>query len=184
MRAAFAAFAAFPALALASISITGPDSSEYWVQNTSKTITWTYQSGDPSPISIVILNKNETFLNGEFSIKEYVDLALESFTITNVTLKTGSDYQVEFVNPSNHSDVYATSNAFEVRPAGTPPASNSTGNGTGNGGSSSGGSSSSSGTNTASGSTPTGTGNGAIRAESVLYTLAACGFASFCSLIL
>jgi hypothetical protein len=83
----------------------------------------------------VILNTNETFLNGEFSIDEYVNLSLEviasifsngqalsgfkAFTITNVTLKDGSGYKVEFVNPANHSDVYATSNTFEVKPAGS-----------------------------------------------------------------
>lgn len=48
------------------------------VQNTSKTITWTYTSGDPSPISIVILNPTATVLNGGFSVDEYVNLSLEA----------------------------------------------------------------------------------------------------------
>jgi len=183
MRLTLAAFLAFPILALASISVTTPNSSDYWVQNGTKTITWTYTSGDPSPVSIVILNKDDTFLNGDFSIDEYVNLSLESFTITNVTLKTGSGYQVAFVNPTNQSDVYATSNTFEVKSAGTAPAPSSTGIGISSSSGTSSGPSSSSGTSTATGSQPSGTGNGALRTESILYTLAACGFASFGSLM-
>ncbi|KAF9651271.1 hypothetical protein BDM02DRAFT_3091723, partial [Thelephora ganbajun] len=103
----------------ATIQITGPDASDYWVQNASKTITWSYTKGDPSPISILIVNENVDILNGAFSIDEYVDVSLKSFTITNVTLKTGTGYAVEFVNPSNHSDVYATGPKFEVKVAGS-----------------------------------------------------------------
>jgi hypothetical protein len=47
------------------------------VQNTSNSITWTYSSGDPSPVSIIILNSDPTVLNGAFSIDEYVDLSLQ-----------------------------------------------------------------------------------------------------------
>ena len=47
------------------------------VQNTSKTITWSYEKGDPTPISILIVNEDVNVLNGAFSIDEYVDVALE-----------------------------------------------------------------------------------------------------------
>ena len=83
------------------------------------------------------MNEDVTVLNGAFSIKEYVDISLEvpypfrevshevftvdpqSFTVTNVTLKTGSGYSVEFVNPANASNVYAIGPKFEVKPAGS-----------------------------------------------------------------
>ena len=51
----------------------------------------------------------------------------QSFTVTNVTLRVGQGYQVEFVNPLNESQVYATSQTFSVMPGGsmsskpTPP---------------------------------------------------------------
>ena len=89
----------------------------------------------------MILNDDTTILNGGFSIDEYVDVSLEvsytstlflylrvsrevyrltqSFTVTNVSLKTGTGYYVEFVNPSNHSDVYATGPKFEVKTPGS-----------------------------------------------------------------
>jgi len=184
MRAVLAALATLPALALATIQITGPDASDYWVQNTSKTITWSYNKGDPSPISIVILNDDANVLNGGFSISEYVDVSLESFTITNVTLKTGTGYSVEFVNPSNHSDVYATGPKFEVKAAGTPPASTGTPGGSG----SSSGSGSGSPTSTSTSTNPSGTttggnkGNGALpTSPNTLLGLAACGFVAIVS---
>ncbi|KIY53340.1 hypothetical protein FISHEDRAFT_68951 [Fistulina hepatica ATCC 64428] len=123
--AAIAAIAFLPALALAEITISTPSASSYWVQNLSNVISWSYSSGDPNPISIVIVAKNSTTLNGDYSIAEYVEVSEESYTVTNVTLNVGSDYQVEFVNPSNESDVYATSGYFDVKAAGTTPADTS-----------------------------------------------------------
>ena len=89
----------------------------------------------------MVVNSDATVLNGAFSIDEYVDISLEvsytstlflylrvsrevyrstqSFTITNVTLKNGTGYSVEFVNPANHSDVYATGPTFEVKVSGS-----------------------------------------------------------------
>ena len=43
----------------------------------------------------------------------------QSFTVTNVTLRVGQGYQVEFVNPLNESQVYATSQSFSVMPQGS-----------------------------------------------------------------
>ena len=43
----------------------------------------------------------------------------QSFTVTNVSLKTGTGYSVEFVNPANPSQVYATGPSFEVKAAGS-----------------------------------------------------------------
>ncbi|KAH8092181.1 hypothetical protein BXZ70DRAFT_909565 [Cristinia sonorae] len=120
--ATLAAAALFPAAALAAISITNPTSDAYWVQFTSNNIGWNYEEGDPNPITIVVSNTNDTFLNGEFSIHEFVDLALQTFTVTNVTLKVADDYQVVFVNPKNHTEVYAMSENFSVKETGTEPA--------------------------------------------------------------
>jgi hypothetical protein len=181
MRAAFFALAVLPAFALATIQITSPNSNDYWVQNTSKTITWSYNPGDPTPISIFIVNSDVNVLNGAFSVDEYVNVASESYTITNVTLKVGSGYAVEFVNPTNYSDVYAISPRFEVEAAGTPPASSSS-----IGGSSSSGLGSP--TSTSSTSKPSGTTsggstkNGAFSSSpNILFSLAACGFVAVAS---
>ncbi|KZT38758.1 hypothetical protein SISSUDRAFT_1128545 [Sistotremastrum suecicum HHB10207 ss-3] len=111
---------------LSAITITEPSPSSFWVQNQTNTISWTFASGDPNPISIVIVNSNNTFLNGEYSIHEFVDLSNGSFTVTNVTLLVASGYQVEFVNTTNLTQVFATSQTFDVKAPGTAPANSST----------------------------------------------------------
>ena len=120
MRAAFAALATLPALALgtyfwgcmdvtAQLFFPSPnsDDSDHWpqfqpvlvgtwslvdseyilqslslgplnrVQGSSNTITWTYTQGDPTPISIFIVNSDVNTLNGAFSVDEYVDVATQ-----------------------------------------------------------------------------------------------------------
>jgi len=151
MRAA----ALFAALGLAAsgqaaISITGPSTQNYWVQNSSNKITWTYSSGDPTPVSIIVTNPDSTLLYGPFSIAEFVSTSDQSFTVTNVSLKPGSPYAVTFVNSTNPTQVYATGQNFEVKPAGTAPAPTSA-NGSGAGGTG----------GTASGASQTGTGTSA-----------------------
>jgi len=44
------------------------------VANHSNTITWTYTSGDPTPVSIVITNSVNSTLNGLFFIAEFVNV--------------------------------------------------------------------------------------------------------------
>jgi len=186
MRAAFALLATLPAIALATIQITSPDSNVYWVQGSSNTITWTYEKGDPTPISIFIVNSDVNVLNGAFSVDEYVDVSTQSYTITNVTLNTGSGYAVEFVNPSNYSDVYAISPRFEVKATGTPPASTNPAGGSSSSTPGSGSPSSSS--STSSSPKPTGTTsgnsakNGALSSSSnILFSLATCGLVAVAS---
>jgi activator of HSP90 ATPase len=126
MRAAFFALALLPSAALATITINTPSSSSYWVQNVSNTIGWTYTSGDPTPVDIIITNGNNATLNGDFSIARFVPVSQQAFTVTNVTLLAGTGYQVVFVNPTNASQVYANSSNFEVKASGTSPAPTST----------------------------------------------------------
>jgi len=126
MRAALFALALLPSAALATITITTPSSTSYWVQNVSNTIAWTYNAGDPTDVDIIITNGNNQTLNGDFSIARFVPVSNETFTVTNVTLLVGTGYQVVFVNPINPDQVYANSSDFEVKASGTSPAPSST----------------------------------------------------------
>ncbi|EMD34893.1 hypothetical protein CERSUDRAFT_116430 [Gelatoporia subvermispora B] len=113
-----AALAAPSALAL---SISGPSSSAFWVANTSNVITWTSNASDPATVDIIVVNSNASTLNGAFSIANAVSVTSQTFTVTNVTLRVGSGYAVEFVNPDNTSQVLATSDTFSVMPGGSTP---------------------------------------------------------------
>ncbi|KAG8988063.1 hypothetical protein FRB90_002986 [Tulasnella sp. 427] len=91
------------------------------VFGTSNQITWSVNKGDPTPVSVTVTNANADVLNGKFSISEFVQISDMSYTVTNVTLRPGPGYVVNFINPKNNSEVYASSSPFEVKPAGTPP---------------------------------------------------------------
>ncbi|KAH9837777.1 uncharacterized protein C8Q71DRAFT_856961 [Rhodofomes roseus] len=191
MRFFLAALAALPA-ARAAISILAPSNSEYWVQNQTNTITWNYSPGDPSPIDIVVSNAANTTLNGNFTIAQYVNLTAQSFTVTNVTLVTGGNYQVSFVDPANATIIYATSGTFSVDSPGTSPApsvspssasSSASGSASGSAASSTSPSSSGSGASTTN-SASAAPAQFAMSAGGVMGVIAACGVASLSALLL
>jgi len=126
MYLALLAFALLPSAAFATITINTPSASQYWVQNTSNLIAWTYTQGDPTSVDIIVTNSNTQTLNGAFSIARGVPVSSESFTVTDVTLVVGTGYQVSFVSPANASQVLAQSSNFEVKVPGTSPAPTST----------------------------------------------------------
>ncbi|KIO26366.1 hypothetical protein M407DRAFT_243741 [Tulasnella calospora MUT 4182] len=106
---------------VSAITISGPSSEKYWVFGTSNQINWGFSQGDPTSVSVTITNQNSDVLNGKFSISEFVTVSDEAYTVTNVTLRPGSGYVVNFINPKNETDIYASSTPFEVKPAGTAP---------------------------------------------------------------
>jgi len=103
-----------------ALNITSPGPNDYWVQNTSNVINWSFSSGDPNPVDITITNSNSSFLNGAFSIARNLDASNGSFTVTNVTLRVDTGYVVNFVNGTNSSQIFASSQPFEVKKPGTP----------------------------------------------------------------
>ncbi|KAK7690512.1 hypothetical protein QCA50_005610 [Cerrena zonata] len=183
-----AALALIPA-ALATITITQPSSSDFWVQNTTNIIAWSFDQGDTNPISIIVTNSNNTFLNGNFSIAEFVDLSNGTFTVTNVTLVEADGYTVSFVNPINQTVILATSQSFSVKPAGTTPASSGTPtSGSTSTSASASASGTSSGTPSSSASPLGNTNNNAaisgFSAQGIIGLIAACGVASVSAVLL
>ncbi|KAI0673193.1 hypothetical protein C8Q78DRAFT_1077472 [Trametes maxima] len=186
MRFSLAAALALPIAAVSALDILGPSESAFWVQNTSNTITWTFNQGDPSPININVVNANNATLNGVFSIASFVNVSTQTFTVTNVTLRPGDNYQVQFVNTSNITQVFASSPDFTVKPPGTAPAPTVSASGTSSGASST--ATSPSGTSSGSaGASATGGSNGALSltsSQGVFGVIAACGVASLSALLL
>jgi len=115
-----------------AFTVNQPSAASYWVQFATNTVAWSNAPGDSSLVTLQIINPNADQLNGVFSIAEYVPASLESYTVTNVTLKVADGYVVQMVNPTNSSQIYASSSPFAVKPAGTAPAA---GSGTGTSGS-------------------------------------------------
>ncbi|MBW0514650.1 hypothetical protein O181_054365 [Austropuccinia psidii MF-1] len=107
--------------AVGAFTLTAPSGASYWVQFSTNTIAWSTVSGDPASVSLQVINKNQNTLNGAFSIAEYVQASQLSFTVTNVALVVGDGFEVQMINPMNHSEIYATSAPFSVKPSGTTP---------------------------------------------------------------
>ncbi|CDO77492.1 hypothetical protein BN946_scf184902.g26 [Trametes cinnabarina] len=187
MRFSLAALA-LPIAVTNALQILSPSSSSYWVQNTSNTITWQFSQGDPSPISITVVNANNATLNGAFSIANFVNVSTQTFTVTNVTLRPGDHYQVQFVNTSNITQVFAHSDDFSVKPPGTAPAPVVSASATSSGASaSSTAPSGTSSTSSASASAQGNSKNGAISltsSQGVFGVIAACAVASLSALLL
>ncbi|KAI0339162.1 hypothetical protein BDW22DRAFT_1362128 [Trametopsis cervina] len=185
MRFALATLALLPAAAF-GLSISDPSTSGYWVQNTSNTIHWSFNSGDPSPVDIIVVNGDNATLNGPFSIAQFVDTSTMSFTVTNVTLKVGSGFEVQFVSPQNHSQVFASSQDFDVKTPGTPPPQTSSDNSTSSSSSSASSSAPSPSGSTATQRPPPALDNGAFArygSQGVFGAILACGVASLAVLL-
>jgi len=105
-----------------ALTITSPSASSYWVQYATNTIAWGTGSGDPTSVSIQIINPTNKGFNGPFAIAEYVKVSKLSFDVTNVQLVIADGYEVQFVDPANHTQVLATSAPFSVKVSGTPDA--------------------------------------------------------------
>lgn len=80
---------------IATISINTPSSTGYWfvtssvhcvasltslfllfrIQFDSNNISWSYTSGDPTPVDILVTNGDNATLNGDFSIARYVPVS-------------------------------------------------------------------------------------------------------------
>ncbi|RDX41591.1 hypothetical protein OH76DRAFT_1489352 [Lentinus brumalis] len=186
MRLLNLAALALPIAVANALSIVSPNENAYWVQNTTNTITWQFSQGDPNPIDIVLVNANNRTLNGPFSIASFQNSSTGTFTVnTSVTLLTGDNYQVQFVNTSNITQVFASSPNFSVKPPGTPPAATSSAASSSSAASGTATSpSSSSGTASATGGASQ---NGAMSlstSQGVFGVIAACGVASLSALLL
>jgi len=105
-----------------ALSISSPSPSAYWVQNTSNVINWSFSSGDPNPVDITVTHTNSSILNGAFSIARNLDASNGTFTVTDVTLRVAQGYVVNFVNGTNSSQIFASSQQFDVKKPGTAPA--------------------------------------------------------------
>ncbi|PIL25804.1 hypothetical protein GSI_11554 [Ganoderma sinense ZZ0214-1] len=178
---------ALPVAVANAITILGPSETNFWVQNQTNTITWQFNAGDPSPININVVNANNQTLNGAFAIASFVNVSVQTVTVTNVTLRPGDGYVVEFVNTTNPAQIFANSSTFTVKspgsqaaPTATLSSSAASGSATSPSNSSASGSSSASSTQAAAGA------NGAVTLASagILGVITACAVASLSGLLL
>jgi len=111
------------ASARATITISNPSSASYWVNATANnSLTWSSTANDPSIFHAYVIHDGNTSFQGAYAIANNVQTALGSVNVPVLNLVADTGYQIIFGNISNISDVYATSQSFEIKIQGTTPA--------------------------------------------------------------
>jgi len=130
-----AAAAAFFAAATAQLSIVVPGGPNlWWVASAENNIVWTCQTSPYQNFTILVANQNTQILSAPIAI-----VAIENnydcskiITPLQANQPVGTGYMVQFANTLNQSDIYAQSQPFEIKAAGsTYPASSATPTATG-----------------------------------------------------
>ncbi|KAL7414528.1 hypothetical protein BDY24DRAFT_385514 [Mrakia frigida] len=107
--------------ALAELQIVRPGTASWWVANSQNTVQWV--GLDPAIFAISVFNSNITLLSSGSAVIQTQNNAYDlSFTLTPF-LNVGTGYTIKLHNTTDPTDVFATSEPFEVRPQGTayPP---------------------------------------------------------------
>ncbi|KAL4068463.1 hypothetical protein V8B97DRAFT_1918584 [Scleroderma yunnanense] len=145
------AAAALVGAASAQLTITNPSSDSWWVAQSSNTLAWTCDTSPYTNFTILLANSNPSVLVQPIAIiavQENYDCS-KTITQQQSAQPASTGYTVQFANTLNSSDVYATSQPFEIKALGSSyPATTS--------------SSSATGTSSASSSSSTGKSSGAL----------------------
>ncbi|ORY33974.1 hypothetical protein BCR39DRAFT_586176 [Naematelia encephala] len=106
-----------------SLIITQPSPEHWWVANELDTLAWTAGDNPPQEFSVFLANPDPTILTSELALVSIEPLYEYSKTINpgNITPSTG--YTIQLTDILNSTNVYATSEAFEIKPEGSsyPP---------------------------------------------------------------
>ncbi|KAF8606666.1 hypothetical protein BDV93DRAFT_520939 [Ceratobasidium sp. AG-I] len=121
----FVAVAALCAsLAQAQLTISEPSSERWWVAQSQNTLRWSCNTSPYTNWTVLITNPDVTILSGPLAlIANRYNYDCSKTMIPGEQLKTGTGYVMQFANPFNNTDVFATSESFEVKPLGStyPP---------------------------------------------------------------
>jgi len=137
-RLAFASTALLGVVS-AQLSVTSPNANVWWVAGTSNTLAWTCNSSPYQTYTILLANSNPTILSSPLAIIAVENNYDCSKTVTpqQSSQSAGTGYTVQLANPLNSTDVYASSEPFEIRAANSAFPSTSSGAGSATGSSTS-----------------------------------------------
>ncbi|KAH8116211.1 hypothetical protein DFH11DRAFT_1506826 [Phellopilus nigrolimitatus] len=101
----------------------------WWVANSENNIIWNCKESQVQDFTVLLSNSDPKVLTSAEAIvaiqQNYV--CSQTLTTQQANFSVAQNYKVQFANPLNASDVYAESDFFEVKPAGsTYPASSAT----------------------------------------------------------
>ncbi|KAI6104107.1 hypothetical protein EDD16DRAFT_1693964 [Pisolithus croceorrhizus] len=113
--------AALVSAASAQLTVTNPSSDSWWVAQSSNTLAWTCNTSPYNNFTVLLANSNPSILVEPIAIiaiQESYDCS-QTITQQQSTQPAASGYTVLLANPLNSSDVYATSETFEIKALGS-----------------------------------------------------------------
>ncbi|TIA89782.1 hypothetical protein E3P99_01879 [Wallemia hederae] len=110
--------------ALAKITITVPNSRNWWVDSDSQTFAWTTSSAsDPDQFITIIKNDDQSVLpSKQAAVTGIVESDRGSYQINSnagVNLSPGKGYYIIFADPTDQNKEFAKSEEFEIKPKGS-----------------------------------------------------------------
>jgi len=124
IKAIFAVIALWVSLVQAQLTITEPSSERWWIAQSQNTLRWTCNTSPYTNWTVLITNPDVTMLSGPLAlIAIQYNYDCSKTVIPGEQLKPGTGYNMVFANPFNNTDVFATSQSFEVKAVGStyPP---------------------------------------------------------------
>ncbi|PPR05498.1 hypothetical protein CVT26_009064 [Gymnopilus dilepis] len=121
-RAAVVALAALSSVVNADpLEITSPSSDTWWVAKSQNVLTWTCQNVTFPQFTVLIANTDPKILTSPLAIIAEQDNFQCSIVITQdqSNQPAGTGYTILFANILNSSDIYTTSQQFEIKPLGS-----------------------------------------------------------------
>ncbi|WVN88374.1 uncharacterized protein L203_103580 [Cryptococcus depauperatus CBS 7841] len=108
-------------VASAALTVTEPSGSHWWVAKSLNTLAW--DGKDPAEFSVFLNNPNTNLLTSILALASIVPAYQTSLTMNPGDAKPGTGYTLLLTNPLNSSNIYATSEPFEIKAAGSayPP---------------------------------------------------------------
>jgi len=154
-----------------SPKITSPNGSKWWVAKSTNLIEWDCKDTSHNDFTVLVGNKDTKIWAAPIAVIAQQPNYQCSITITQdkANQPAGTGWTILFANPVNNTDVWSTSEEFEIKELGAAyPTSDAGSSAIG----------SSTGTSAASGSSPTGSKSAAVGLKSGLgaFGLAALGF--------
>ncbi|CAG8549300.1 42189_t:CDS:2, partial [Gigaspora margarita] len=118
---------AFAIFSTDGINIIYPSSQYYWVYgSTPNIVMWTSNSSDPSNFNIYLRNNNlpQLATGSGLALANNVPTSIDKANVSVSDTyggQNGTGFFIYFSHPSNASNIYATSELFQIMPNGTEP---------------------------------------------------------------
>ncbi|WVQ80740.1 hypothetical protein IAT38_002845 [Cryptococcus sp. DSM 104549] len=108
---------ALASMASAALTVTEPSASHWWVAQSLNTLAWSGK--EPTEFSVFLANPDTNVLTSMLALASVVPAYQTSLTINPGDARPATGYTLLLTNTLNSSDVYATSESFEIKAVGS-----------------------------------------------------------------